>query len=195
MTVEGCSKRSKTTKYRSGTASYRAPEILGQTPKFSQKVDLWAIGCILYELIAGEPLFDGDHEIIRFAADEKGLEMPIFPFAKATNFFLLDLIRKVLSVTPNDRGSAVELTDMLAKFRIRPTPGETKYDWVTGGDEELRHCRHLMFGAFGAVHEVTTMFRIYANLSGHEHVYMQGTFRKNRLISTAFCKKGATPDI
>src|SRR5947207_15755970 len=34
-----------TTAFSKGTAYYRAPELLSETPKFTNKVDLWALGC------------------------------------------------------------------------------------------------------------------------------------------------------
>ena len=40
-----------------GTRYYRAPEIILEG-NFSNKVDIWAVGCVLYELVTGEFLFD-----------------------------------------------------------------------------------------------------------------------------------------
>lgn len=54
------SKRLNTTRYSRGTAGYRAPEILVRDPKYSNKVDIFALGCIIYELVTGERLFYDD---------------------------------------------------------------------------------------------------------------------------------------
>lgn len=40
-----------------GTVYYRAPEVI-MLGTITRKVDLWALGCILYELLTGEILFD-----------------------------------------------------------------------------------------------------------------------------------------
>lgn len=45
------------------TLWYRAPEILLGTEKYSQSVDIWSVGCILYELAHSKCLFCGDSEI------------------------------------------------------------------------------------------------------------------------------------
>ena len=45
------------------TRWYRAPELLLGTRNYGQTVDQWAIGCIMGELIDGEPLFPGESEI------------------------------------------------------------------------------------------------------------------------------------
>ncbi|CAL1530449.1 unnamed protein product [Lymnaea stagnalis] len=45
------------------TRWYRAPELLVGDTKYGRAVDIWAIGCLLYEIITGEPLFPGDSDI------------------------------------------------------------------------------------------------------------------------------------
>ena len=44
------------------TRWYRSPELL-LSNKYSKEVDLWAIGCIMGELIDAEPLFPGESEV------------------------------------------------------------------------------------------------------------------------------------
>jgi serine/threonine protein kinase len=45
------------------TLWYRAPEILLGSQFYSLGVDVWAVGCIIAEMFAGQPLFPGDSEI------------------------------------------------------------------------------------------------------------------------------------
>ena len=45
------------------TLWYRAPEVLLGQKEYSLGVDIWAIGCIFYELYNKRPLFLGDSEI------------------------------------------------------------------------------------------------------------------------------------
>ena len=49
---------------------YRAPEVvLGM--KYSYEIDMWSMGCILYELITGDPIFpakDENHLLEQFIA-------------------------------------------------------------------------------------------------------------------------------
>lgn len=44
-----------------GTRYYRAPEVI-LNGEITEKVDIWAAGCILYELITGDFLFDPDKD-------------------------------------------------------------------------------------------------------------------------------------
>jgi serine/threonine protein kinase len=42
------------------TRYYRAPElIIGQTT-YDKSIDIWSAGCVIAELLAGEPFFAGD---------------------------------------------------------------------------------------------------------------------------------------
>lgn len=41
------------------TRWYRAPEILLGSPRYTKGVDMWAVGCILGEMLSGRPTFAG----------------------------------------------------------------------------------------------------------------------------------------
>lgn len=45
------------------TLWYRAPELLLGAKEYSTAVDMWSVGCIMAELLAGKPLFDGKTEL------------------------------------------------------------------------------------------------------------------------------------
>ncbi|XP_052265730.1 cyclin-dependent kinase-like 2 isoform X1 [Dreissena polymorpha] len=45
------------------TRWYRAPELLVGDTKYGKAVDIWAVGCLLVEMLTGEPLFPGDSDI------------------------------------------------------------------------------------------------------------------------------------
>ena len=45
------------------TRWYRAPELLVGDNMYNESVDVWSIGCLLVELLSGEPLFPGDSDI------------------------------------------------------------------------------------------------------------------------------------
>lgn len=44
------------------TLWYRAPEILLGNYYYDEKIDVWSVGCILYEIMTGKPLFPSENE-------------------------------------------------------------------------------------------------------------------------------------
>lgn len=44
------------------TRWYRAPEIINQKESYGQAIDEWAMGCIIYEMMTGRPLFPLKHQ-------------------------------------------------------------------------------------------------------------------------------------
>ncbi|KAJ0173641.1 hypothetical protein K1T71_010790 [Dendrolimus kikuchii] len=49
------------------TRWYRAPELLYGARYYTEKVDLWAVGCIIAEMITKQPLFAGESDIEQLA--------------------------------------------------------------------------------------------------------------------------------
>ncbi|CAH2045421.1 unnamed protein product, partial [Iphiclides podalirius] len=49
------------------TRWYRAPELLYGARFYSEKVDLWSVGCIIAEMITKQPLFAGESDIEQLA--------------------------------------------------------------------------------------------------------------------------------
>ncbi len=45
------------------TRWYRSPELLLGSKKYDKSIDLWALGCIMPELLSGKPVFPGNTNI------------------------------------------------------------------------------------------------------------------------------------
>ena len=60
--VSSIANRTKFTEYVA-TRWYRAPECILTAGAYGPPVDIWAIGCILFEALTGRPLFPGKHQI------------------------------------------------------------------------------------------------------------------------------------
>jgi mitogen-activated protein kinase 1/3 len=117
------------------TRWYRAPEIMCACQEYDYKIDVWAAGCILGELLGREPVFPGDDYIqqmnlifdrlgtpeasdLTFVTNDNALQYiqtlkkqkkkpwnTLFPKA---NPLALDLLDKMLVFNPNKRISVEE---------------------------------------------------------------------------------------
>ncbi|XP_060595253.1 cyclin-dependent kinase-like 2 isoform X5 [Ruditapes philippinarum] len=118
------------------TRWYRAPELLVGDTKYGKAVDIWAVGCLLVEMLTGEPLFPGDSDIDQLyhivkvfgnlTARHKEVFMrnPLFvgmrlpevrevtplekKFSRMSNFSLA-LIKDCLKLDPDDRPTCSQL--------------------------------------------------------------------------------------
>ncbi|XP_067903635.1 NIMA-related kinase 12 [Heterodontus francisci] len=85
-----------------GTPCYLSPELCQDIP-YSSKSDIWAIGCLLFELCALEPAFHARNLLSLFYKIVKG-EYACVPKSYSEN--LHDLIKNILNKCPEERPSA-----------------------------------------------------------------------------------------
>ncbi|MCC6523294.1 MAG: protein kinase [Polyangiaceae bacterium] len=102
-----------------GTAGYMAPEqVLGE--RVDARADLFALGAILYEMLAGTPAFGGGHAVERMHAVLKESPPPREP-EPGEPPGLATLLARCLAKDPADRpASARELALELSRLLERP---------------------------------------------------------------------------
>lgn len=114
---------------------YRAPELLLNCDEYGLKIDVWSMGCILWELVVGRPLFKGkdcEDQILRIISvvgtpskddlmgmkvfdenlevDMHYVEPIVFADVLPSDYFLVaDLIQKMLVYNPSKRISMKEV--------------------------------------------------------------------------------------
>ncbi|KAI3451492.1 hypothetical protein Pfo_008157 [Paulownia fortunei] len=88
-----------------GSPLYMAPEIL-QFQRYDEKVDMWSVGAILFELLNGYPPFHGRTSVQNIKASKS------LPFSHLILPQLhpecVDLCSRLLSINPDDRLSSEE---------------------------------------------------------------------------------------
>jgi len=85
-----------------GTHQYMAPEQI-RSGRITPATDLYALGCVLHELLAGVPVFTGDHE---FALMRQHLEAPPAPLRQLRDDVpedLEELVLQLLRKAPESR--------------------------------------------------------------------------------------------
>ena len=117
--TKATSKRLHTTRYARGTTCYRAPELLQEDARVNNKADMFALGCILYEVTTGQKLFPDDWNIREYAMKGE----PVFPNSwpkcepESRLSSLGELAQLLLEVDPFSRPSAVETDGTLQLIR------------------------------------------------------------------------------
>ena len=87
-----------------GTQDYMAPEMDDMKIPKTNRVDIWALGCILYRMFAGSSLFDGRFEVWRYAGSASSPPLPVK--SAGLSITCVDFLSDILKSKPEDRPSA-----------------------------------------------------------------------------------------
>jgi hypothetical protein len=111
LSTDGTSKSYVTTHYGYGTPGYRAPELLmDDEMKYTNKVDIWATGCILYELATGKRLFYNDWEIFAYHSSNGKMEIVLSDtFDELSSSVIIKNVLNMIQIDPSTRTSAATL--------------------------------------------------------------------------------------
>jgi serine/threonine protein kinase len=90
-----------------GKPSYRASELLQLRGTYSKKIDIWAVGAIVFEMITGQKRFAGDWEVSEYARTPN---RPLDPEPSVIQ--CLFLVPELLEIEPSRRPSATRLRDL-----------------------------------------------------------------------------------
>ncbi|RUL88554.1 serine/threonine-protein kinase [Tautonia sociabilis] len=108
-----------------GTAAYMAPEQIRGNPPISHKTDLYALGCLLYQMLTGRPPFEGKSAVVLMhahmaePAPRPSSKTPDVPRA------LDDLVVQLMSKEPPDRPwDAAQVAHLLQELRDRTRRGD-----------------------------------------------------------------------
>ena len=132
-----------------GTPQYMAPEQVAADPALDHRVDLYALGCVAYEMIAGEPPFVGRAAASLIRAHILAAPTPIALKRADVPEALGALIARCLEKDPADRpASAQEIIEVLDHLASPQTPGAR-----STGSTELPTIAVLPFASVSAEQE------------------------------------------
>jgi serine/threonine protein kinase/Tfp pilus assembly protein PilF len=109
-----------------GTPQYMAPEQAVADPDADHRVDIYAFGCVAYELLAGEPPFAGRAPSALLRAHVLEAATPISAKRGDVGEPLAELIDRCLQKDPEDRPvSAAEIVQALDDIAFATTPSRS----------------------------------------------------------------------
>lgn len=89
-----------------GTLYYMSPE-QGRSGDVDQRSDIFSLGVVLYELIAGKPPFTGDHSAAVIHSTANDQPQPLSRYNNSATPELERIVSKVLAKNPGDRYQSV----------------------------------------------------------------------------------------
>lgn len=116
---EGTSAAAVPTTLSRGKDGYRAPEVLSNS-SYNNKVDIWAFGCILFELCVGKKAFSSDWAALDHWKSKKSVKVDIGDAAGPIGAQLQTMISAMLDLDPAKRPSAALLCDQRKALRRNP---------------------------------------------------------------------------
>ena len=115
LTFEGTSRIQYTTRRGRGTEGFRALEVMGlkELGFVTKASDIWALGCILHELVFKEKRFSCDVQVWDYARGQKLKERPHLEGNERTAACVRELMRRALDVDWWKRPTASDVLQLL----------------------------------------------------------------------------------
>ena len=96
-----------------GTVLYQCPEII-QHEQYGEKADVWSLGCILYQMAALKPPFEGGNPLIVANAIVEGKYPPLDAASFPPESLLAMAVAKLLTVDPEKRPDIDEVAALIS---------------------------------------------------------------------------------
>lgn len=96
---------------RCGTSQYAAPEVFVKRPSYDERIDIWALGCVTYELASSKSLFQADKASNVAITEAPLINLPGF------SPLLAEFISSMVVIDPEARPSAKQLLTYIQNLR------------------------------------------------------------------------------
>ena len=135
-----------------GTVGYMAPEQAAADPATDSRADIYSLGAMAYEMLAGHPPFAGRGLQATMAAHATEAPTPLVSLRPAAPPQLADLVMRCLAKRPADRPqTASEVLKVLDSINVSGNAGVVTAPAATASRVSASVSRSKMFGAIGMV--------------------------------------------
>ena len=92
-----------------GTPLYMGPEVLlikdkgGNNDRYTDKADIWSVGCIVYQLISGKRPFDAENLFLLLPKIQESLSSPDFFDRNVFSDICIDFLQRIFKINPDER--------------------------------------------------------------------------------------------
>mgnify|MGYP003365551480 CR=1 FL=1 len=137
------------TKTPCGTVGYTAPEVV-KDEKYSMKVDMWGIGCVIYTMLCGFPPFYDDKINILTEKISRGEYTFLQPWWDEISDGAKNCVRKLLEVDPLKRYDIDEFLNdpWLNNYDCLPSVHPAIVNTTPKKRKTKQHRRRIMFNQF-----------------------------------------------
>ncbi|KAA8896215.1 kinase-like domain-containing protein [Sphaerosporella brunnea] len=132
------SDKSTIAKTQTGTPHYMAPEAMfGEPTGYTNAVDLWALGCILYRMVTGSVPFENQLQVIGYAYQNHGYPKPELLLSQGLSNPGIAFIESLIQPDATKRGKAQQAleNDWIASeptgFQVTERLAQHFRDWLT----------------------------------------------------------------
>lgn len=164
-----------------GTAEFVSPEVL-RDQEASRGCDLWAVGCMIFQMLVGRPMFRAENEYLTF---QQILNHPAEDFAYPPGFpdVARDLIDKLLLQEPKERLGAGSEEDGNGYSSLKAHPFFDGIHWETLGSTRPPYIPHV--NRLPATDNVSAHLLGFAAYIGHHTYSVDSLF-----FNSGWCNRG-----
>jgi serine/threonine protein kinase len=133
FTSEGGSETLQPSDFARGTAGFRAPELIHEDQfQYNNKVDIWALGCVLYFIASGGAPFPSDSAVLEFSRGSGPLEVEFDEqFNAETRIAIAERLGQMLARDPFQRPRAADLRTVFQSYAFPPPAGPVTFSSET----------------------------------------------------------------
>ena len=124
-----------------GTIDYMPPEQAENTKTVDHRADIYSLGCTLYTLLLGRPMYGGDTTVVKLLAHREATIPSLRADRPEVPKRLDEIFQKMVAKKPDDRYGS--MTEVIAALEKRAAPTPDQYAETASFDQESVHIETL----------------------------------------------------